>query len=146
MSWTRKRLFTTQDAAIRHMLDLLAAKAPNLGYRLSENDLNLLAGELPLSPLFEYDVKEIIRHIVAEEQLQTEADGCEDPMSFGNTLEWANEPMYPNIARLSEEVISGNTKEARLHGWPRVADTVLLVLSALGVVILMMVVGYFLSK
>ena len=145
MTWTRKRLFATQDEAIRHMLDLLAAKATNLGYRLSENDLNLLAGGLPLSPLFEYDVKEIIRHLLAEEQLQTEADGCEDPKSFLNTLDWANEPMYPNIARLTEELISEETK-ANFRGWRRVADRLLLILSALGLIVVMMVIGYFLDK
>jgi TusA-related sulfurtransferase len=135
-----------QDSAVRHMLGLFAAEARNLGHTLTESDLDLLARQCPLPPVLELEAKEVITQLLAKEELEAEADDCEDPRSFSNTLEWANEPMYPNIARLTEDVISGKTREAKLHAWPRVLDTVLLVLSALGVVILMMVVGYFFSK
>jgi hypothetical protein len=100
---------------------------------------------VPHSEDLELKAKNAISQLLAKEQLQTEADGCEDPKSFGNTLEWANEPMYPNIARLTEEVISGETK-ANFRGWRRVADFLLLILSALGVVVLMMVIGYLLDR
>jgi hypothetical protein len=139
-------VFSDQDSAVRHMVNLFAAEARNLGHTLSESDLDLLARQCPLPWELEFDAKEIITQLLAKEELQAEADGCEDPQSFSNTLEWANEPMYPNIARITEDVVSGKTREAKLHVWPRVVDTVLLVLSALGVVILMMVVGYFFSK
>ena len=146
MSWTRKRPFTNQDAAIRHMRALLAEEARDLGSPLRESDLDLLARESPLSAHLEDEVKGIISHLLAKEELQAEAGGSEDPRSFSNTLKWANEPMYPNIARLTEEVISDKTKEARLHGWPRFADGVLLVICGIGVVLLMMVFGYLVSK
>src|SRR5690349_2235229 len=118
------------------MLGLFAAEARNLGHTFTESDLDLLARHLP--PVLALEAKEVITQLLAKEELEAEADDCEDPRSFSNMLEWANEPMYPNIARLTEDVISGKTREAKLHAWPRVLDTVLLVLSALGVVILMM--------
>lgn len=146
MGWTRKRPFDNQDAAIRHMLGLLAAEARQLGSPLSDGDLDLLSREHPIPEELENHVKSVITQLFDKEELDSESDGCEDPKSFGNTLLWANEPMYPNIARLTEEVINGRTEQARLHGWRRFADGCLLVISALGVVVLLMVVGYFLSK
>ena len=128
------------------MLDLFAAEARNLGHHLTDSELDLLARECPLPADLEYDAKEIITQLLAKEALQAEADSREDPKSFGNTLDWANEPKYPNIARLTEEAISGSTREPRLRGWRCVADGLLLVLSAIGVIIFLMVISYFLSK
>lgn len=127
------------------MLDLLAAEAQDLRSTFSGSELDLLSRESPIPQDLELKAKEVISQLLAKEQLQTEAGGCEDPKSFLNTLDWANEPMYPNIARLTEEVITAETK-ANFRGWRRVADRLLLILSALGVIILMMVIGYFLDK
>jgi len=127
------------------MLDFLAAEAHVLGSAFSGSELDLLSRECPIPEDLELKAKNAISQLLAKEQLQTEADGCEDPKSFLNTLDWANEPMYPNIARLTEEVISGETK-ANFRGWRRVADRLLLILSALGVIVLLMAIGYFLDK
>lgn len=139
--------FNDQAEAIRRMVDLLAVEAASSGLALSDEEREMLSQECQLPEHLQNRAKELILQIFEREQALGETDVFEHPDSFGNSLEWAGDPLYPNIARLSEEVIlegraTGTFPLAdRLHGWGLIKDRVLLVGCGLVVVLLVLVVG-----
>lgn len=135
------------------MVNLLAIEAKNSGSELSDEDRQILSEECLIPESLRDKAKDIIRHILEREQLSGETDVFEHPDSFGNSMEWAGDPQYPNLVRLTEEVIlegraAGIFPEAgELHGWGLVKDKLLLVACGLLIVITVLVAGgLFFSK
>jgi hypothetical protein len=150
MSWIRKSPFKYQEDAVTHMVDLLGAEARNVGSPLSDEELDILSRECPLSDDLADKAKRLIGQSLAKEYLQTEAAGSENPKSLSASLEWAEDNQYPNIARLTEEVVlegraSGILPSRRSHGWGLVKDKLWLVGCGLLVVLAIFVIGAILS-
>ena len=122
----RKTPFGRQEDPIQHMVELLSIEAANEGVPLSDKDKEVLASEVipgaPISAELQNKAKKLIEEILKREQARGRD---EDPKNFGNSLEWAGDPDYPNIVMLTEEVISSGASLRGLpplHGWRRVKD------------------------
>jgi hypothetical protein len=145
MFWIRKSPFGRQEDPIEHMVALLSKEAMNAGVPLSDGDRKLLASEVipgaPISEELRNRTKKIIEKILSREE---ESGAEEDPRSFGNTLEWAGDPDYPNIVMLTEEVVcSGGSRRnlPPLHGWKWVKERFQLIGCGLSLVLLMFLIA-----
>jgi hypothetical protein len=144
MFWIRKSPFGRQEDPIEHMVALLSKEAMNAGVSLSDGERRLLASEVipgaPISEELRNRTKKLIEKILAREQ---ESSTEEDPRSFGNSLEWAGDPDYPNIVMLTEEVVcSGGSRRnlPPLHGWKWVKNRFQLIGCGLSLVLLMFLI------
>lgn len=151
MSWIRKSKVSDQYEAVRHMVDMLARESINAGTLLTDEEQNLLSLECVIRGVLKEKSKILIYQIL-ERELVSGATELEHPDSFYNFLEWAGDPDYPNIARLTEEVVlEGRASGAfpppgRLHGWGFAKDRLLLVGCGLALVIAIFVVGWLVSS
>jgi hypothetical protein len=135
------------------MVELLSIEAANEGVALSDRDKKILASEVipgaPISEELGNKTKRLIGEILKKEQT---SDPVEDPKSFGNTLEWAGDPDYPNIVMLTEEVIRSGASLRGLpspHGWGRVKDRFQLLgcgLSLVLAILLLVLIASFVFK
>ncbi|HZQ20013.1 MAG TPA: hypothetical protein VFA90_14950 [Terriglobales bacterium] len=111
------------------MVGLLAAEAKSANSPLREEELDMLSRECGLPEALEDQAKRIVGQILIRD---FEA-GYEDPKSFSSSLEWAGDPEYPNIARLTEDVVLEGRASGRfplpprLHGWGLVKDKLSLI-------------------
>jgi hypothetical protein len=143
MFWIRKSPFGRQEDPIEHMVVLLSNEALNAGVPLSDGERMLLASEFipgaPISEELRNRTKKLIEKILAREQ----ESQAEDLRSFGNSLEWAGDPDYPNIVMLTEEVVcSGGSRRnlPPLHGWRRFKDRFQLIGCGLSLILLMFLI------
>lgn len=151
MSWIRKSKVSDQYDAVRHMVDMLARESINAGTPLTNEEQNLLSRECVMPDVLNEKTKVLI-HRILERELASGAAELDHPDSFYNCLEWAGDPDYPSIARLTEEVlVEGRATGAfpppgRLHGWGFAKDRLLLVGCGLALVIAIFVVGWLVSS
>ncbi len=140
----RKSPFDRHEDPIKHMVALLAEEATNAGSPFSEEEQKILGREVipgeSIPEEFRQKTKKLIEQILKREQ---EAEASKDAKNFGNTLEWAGDPDYPNIVALTEEVIcEGRSHEGlpQLHGWRWSKDRLRLIGCAFSFVLFMFLV------
>jgi hypothetical protein len=145
MFWIRKSPFGRQEDPIEHMVALLSKEAMNAGVPLSDGERKLLASEFipgaAISEELRNRTKKLIEKILAREQESVERDS----RSFGNSLEWAGDPDYPNIVMLTEEVVRSRGARMNLpplHGWKRVKDRFQLIGCGLSLILLMLLIVF----
>ena len=144
MIWIRKSPFTRHEDPIYHMVELLSKEAQAGGTPFSEDEKSILAREVVPGGLIPEELqvkaKKLIEQLLEKEERSGEPS---DPKSFGNSLEWAGDPDYPNIVALTEQVVcSGATTKnlPRLHGWSWIKDRVGLIGCAISIVLVMFLV------
>ena len=148
MSWIRKSPFRDQNEAIENMVDMLSAEANVSGLSLNSEEKKILSTECSIPS----DLREKSKSLIREILLKEKNEHCPSAKSFGDSLEWAGDGLYPSIARLTEEVIIEGRASgifpppAHAHGWGRVKDKALLISCGLLVVLAMFVVGILFSK
>jgi hypothetical protein len=101
MSWIRKSPFQTEEEAAEQIVDLLAAEAEFSGFTLSPDENNLLSTECPIPG----DLREKSKNLIQRVLLKETREDSESPISFGSSLMWAGDVFYPNVVRLTEEVV-----------------------------------------
>lgn len=114
------------------MVDSLAAEGEVAGTPLTEEERGILAGYGALSDELSAKARLLVGRILEK---QTEED--QNPRSFGNAMEWATDPEWPNIAEITAQVATGRNPDQRLHGWPWIKDKTRLVFCGLAAVLLM---------
>src|ERR1700691_6104883 len=136
MSWIRKSPFADGNDPIAHMVALIAAEAERAGTPLSEAEKQILLAhwdpETVVSEDFRTKAKRLIR-----QTFDYEADP-DDPISLGNSVEWAGDGSYPTIIALTEEVMLERGEKPRLRERRAVIDLIQLVGCGAVVVMLMM--------
>jgi hypothetical protein len=145
MFWFRKSPFDRQEDPIEHMVALLSNEAANAGIPLSDDDKKLLASEVMPGARISEELRNRTKKLIEGTLKREQASGPdEDPKSFGNSLEWAGDPGYPNIVMLTEEVITSGTSRkslAPLHGRRWLKDNGQLIGCRLAVVLFLMLIG-----
>jgi len=144
----RKNPFATHEDPIGHMVTLLCKEADSAGIPFSENEKTILAREFTSEESVPEELRQRAKKLIQEQLRKEQTSGAiDDPKSFGNSLEWAGDPGYPNIVALTEEVVtSGGSMRAlpQLHGNRWAKDRIQLFGCALAIVLLMfLVVGIF---
>jgi hypothetical protein len=108
MSWIHKSPFGSHDDPVQHILDLLAKEADRAGVLLSDAERSVLIAksnpEEPISEELRAKTTNLITLV-----LDHEAD-IDDPKSLGNSLAWASNDKYTNVAALAEGVIFQGAK------------------------------------
>jgi len=143
MSWIRKSPFRDQNEAIENMVDLLSAEANVSGSSLNSEEKKILSTECSIRSDLQQKSKSLIREILLKEKKEHPRTA----KSFGDSLEWAGDSLYPNIVRLTEEVIIEGRASgifprlARDHGWGRVKDKALLIGCGVLIVLTMFAFG-----
>jgi hypothetical protein len=132
MSRLTLKPFHSQEEAARHMVDLLAAEGNILDAPLSEEERESLVCSGGVSDELASKAKYLITHI-----LDSEKNQVSDPRSFSNSMRWAADPAWPNIAELVAQVASERNPRARLSGWRPVKDRIALFSCGLLLVLLM---------
>ncbi len=137
----RKSPFDRHEDPVEHMVALLSEEAANVRTPFSEEEKKILGREVirgeSIPEGFRQKAKKLIEQILKREQ---EAEASKDAKNFGNTLEWAGDPDYPNIVALTEEVVTeGRSREGlpRLHGGRWSKDRLQLIGCAFSVVLFM---------
>jgi hypothetical protein len=103
---SRKYLFGRDENPVAHMVSLLSQEAKRSGIPLNEEEKNLLGQDAPEHPLTG-ELREKFSRLIGQLLDREQSDGAAaDPRSFGNSVEWAGDPEYPNIVAIAEEVIS----------------------------------------
>jgi hypothetical protein len=140
----RKSPFASSEDPVEHMVSLLAKEAESTGTPFSEAERKILLREAAPTQSVPEELrqrtKKLIEQLLRKEQT---SESSADPKNFGNSLEWAGEPGYPNIVALAEEVVcSGGSLKAlpRLHGRRWLKDRTQLVVCAFSVVLLMFLI------
>ena len=148
MSWIRKSPFQTEEEAAERMVDLLAAQAEFSGFTLSPDEKNLLSTECPIPG----DLREKSKNLIQRVLLKETREDSESPISFGSSLMWAGDLFYPNVVRLTEEVVIEGRAAGILpqppnrHGWGLLKDKAALIGCGLLVIGVLVIAGIFLSK
>jgi hypothetical protein len=130
MTWIRKSPFRRGQDPYDHMLLALSVEAEAAGTPLSDTERKMLAAEAaperPIPDDFKERVKPLISTIL---QRGRTADPGTISIGFGDALEWVEEPDYPNIAALAEDVITsgGSGGLPQLHDARLIKDRVQLV-------------------
>jgi hypothetical protein len=126
LPWLRRSPFSDLEDPIAHMVELISKRAIVEGHPLTQDEQRFLAAEKinrnPLLDDFQPRVKRLIELI-----LDSEVDS-HDPKSLSNSLEWASDFGYSNVAAMIEEVcVSRAENFPKLHGRKWIADRVQLV-------------------
>jgi len=132
MSWLKRSPFASQDAAARHMVDLLAAEGQTRGMPLTEGERSILAGEGPVSDDLAAKARRLITEI-----LEREGASNADPRGFGGAMEWASDGAWSNIVELTYTAVDNRCPPPRLHGWSKAKDVFALIGCGLLVVLVM---------
>jgi hypothetical protein len=114
------------------MVDSLAAEGEVAGTPLTKEERGILAGYGALSDELSVKARLLFGRILEK---QTEEDL--NPRSFGNAMEWATDPEWPNITEITAQVATERNPDRRLHGWPWIKDKTRLVICGLVAVLLM---------
>jgi hypothetical protein len=112
------------------MVKLLAAEGEILGTPLTDEECETLAGNFAISDELSSKAKFLISRI-----FENEKQGDSNPRSFSNSMMWAVDPEWPNIAELTGQVASEN-QHPRLRGWKWAKDKLALLGCGLLVVLL----------
>lgn len=105
MFWARKSPFTPNEDAAEHMVALLARHAELAGSPLNDEEKKLLREDALEHPLTEAQRQRFLDLIQQLLERELKGEGAADPRSFGNSVEWAGDPEYPNVVALAEDVI-----------------------------------------
>jgi hypothetical protein len=141
MKWIRKSPFGRQEDAAENMVALLCREAESHGTPLTEAEKQMLTRE-PADVLPEdlrIRVTKLIKEILNREKT---TDIGNDPKSFLASFEWASDNAFPQIAALTEEVITsgGFGNLPPLHGREWIKDRAQLIGCGLLVVLIMMAI------
>jgi hypothetical protein len=141
MSWIRKSPFADGKDPAEHMVALIAAEAERSGTPLNDAEKQMLLDhpETIVPEDFRTKTKKLI-----EQTFNYEADP-DNPLSLGNSVEWAGDGAYPTIVALTEEVMLERGEKTRLRGRRQIFDLIQLVGCAVVAVILMSLVVALLS-
>jgi hypothetical protein len=144
MSWSRKSPFASDEDAVAHMVQLVAAQAEKLGTPLSVEEGGLLLEEAVPHKIASEESEARFRTLI-EQTFDSEVD-LDDPMNLGNSIQWAGAERYPKIVALAEEVVlSRGEKFPQLRGRRLMTDRMQLVGCGIVAVILMLSVVALLS-
>jgi hypothetical protein len=136
MGWFRASPFRSSEEAAQHMVDLLAAEGEVASTPLTDDEREVLVRSGTISPELSDKARMLITRIFDQE-----IEDDSDPRSFSNSLKWATDPGWPNIAELTVQVATERNPDLRLHGWHRFKDKIQLVACGLLAVMLMMVLA-----
>src|SRR4051794_36086928 len=106
------------------MVDLLAAEAEFSGFTLSPDEKKFVLDRMSYSGRL---ARKIEKPNSARAIKETREDS-ESPKSFGSSLMWAGDLFYPNVVRLTEEVVIEGRAAGILpqppnrHGWGLLKD------------------------
>jgi hypothetical protein len=139
MSWIRKSAFTDGIDPTAHMVVLISAEAERAGTPLSEAEKQILLRNWDPETILPEEFRSKAKRLV-EQTFDYDADP-DDPLSLGNSVEWAGDWGYPTIVALTEEVmLERQEKFPRLRGRRKIIDLFQLVGCGIVVVVLMMLV------
>jgi len=120
------------------MLTLIAAEAERSGTPLNEDEKQMLLAHWDPETLVPEDFRTKAKKLI-EQTFNYEA-APDNPLSLGNSVEWAGDQSYPTIVALTEEVMLERGQKPRLGGRRQIIDLIQLVGCAVVAVILMMFV------
>lgn len=104
MRWMiRRSPFASHEDAELHMVGLLAKEAERAGIPLTDTERSILANESRLENTLSEEFRAKTTKLI-EMAFDHEVD-IDDPKNLGNSLQWAGDVGYPNVAALTEEVI-----------------------------------------
>ena len=138
MTRLRRSPFSDSEDPIAHMVELISKRAIVEGHPLTQDEQRFLAAEKtdrnPLLDDFQVRVKRLIELILDSEV------GSDDPKSLSNSLEWASDAGYSNVAAMIEEVCLSRAESLpKLYDRKWMADRAQLVGCGIVAVILLMV-------
>lgn len=102
MSWIRKSPFADGNDPTEHMLALIAAEAERAGTPLSEAEKQMLLAHWDPETIVPEEFRTKAKKLI-DQTFNHEADP-DNPLSLGNSVEWAGDQNYPTIVALTEEV------------------------------------------
>jgi hypothetical protein len=144
MSWIRKSPFADGNDPTEHMLALIASEADRAGTPLSEAEKQMLLARWDPKNIVPEDFRTKAKKLI--EQTFDHETAPDNPLSLGNSVEWAGDGAYPTIVALTEEImLERSEKFPRLRGRRKILDLFQLVGCGVVVVILMMLVVALLS-
>ena len=86
------------------------------GTPFSEGERKLLGEDAPEHPLPE-ELRQRFTKLIGQLLEKEQEIGAEaDPKSFGNSLEWAGDPAYPNVVALTEGLVISRRPPESLRG------------------------------
>ena len=113
---TRKCPFARDEDPVAHMVSLLSEEADRAGTPFSEGERKLLGEDAPEHPLPE-ELRQRFTKLIGQLLEKEQEIGAEaDPKSFGNSLEWAGDPAYPNVVALTEGLVISRRPPESLRG------------------------------
>jgi hypothetical protein len=122
------------------MLALIASEADRAGTPLSEAEKQMLLARWDPKNIVPEDFRTKAKKLI--EQTFDHETVPDNPLSLGNSVEWAGDGAYPTIVALTEEVMLEKEREfPPLRGRRKIIDLVHLVGCGVVAVILMMLVA-----
>lgn len=126
MNWIRRSPFADGNDPAMHMVALIAAEAERAGTPLNEPEKQMLLAHWDPKAIVPENFRTKAKKLI-EQTFNYEADP-DNPLSLGNSAEWAGDGNYPTIVALTVEVMGERgEKLPRLRGRRAMIDLAQLV-------------------
>lgn len=136
MSWIRNNPFADGQDPAEHMVALIAAEAERSGTPLNKAEKQTLLDHWDPETIVPKDFRTKAKKLI-EQTFNYEA-APDNPLSLGNSVEWAGDQSYPTIVALTEEVMLERGEKPRLGRRRQIIDLIQLVGCGVVTVVLLM--------